>query len=83
MFCDRKQAVNRHRSAFQTRHHIVVEMKEIPVYHCGCGAGYSLDDPTLAREEVLIARVGVSTELERVRSTTSVSRGKLCRTEDR
>ena len=43
---------------FKTGDHTIVVMKGIPVYQCGRCAEYSLDDPTFARVEELLARVG-------------------------
>ena len=49
---------------FKTGDHTIVVMKRIPVYQCDRCAEYSLDDPTFARVEQLLAGVSESTELE-------------------
>jgi YgiT-type zinc finger domain-containing protein len=49
---------------FKTGDRTIVVMKGIPAHQCGRCAEYSLDDPTVARVDELLARVGASTELE-------------------
>lgn len=49
---------------FKTGEHTIVILRGIPVLQCERCAEYSLDDPTLARVDELLARVDERTELE-------------------